>query len=205
MDRPSPPLAATPHHRQEPARASSDSRLCSLPVDVLHRVLDHLLLPALLALSQASKRYHTLITYTRAGDLFLPDPYIPTTAPITATTTTPTTAATTSTSAATSTTASSGIPGAAMAIQEIHPVFGRLYFTPTNPVSCVRVGSPRGPLLGRFSVRHAYATLPPVRRLTLRIVCGNASNGREPWVGECAVASPHGIRVWDLLEQLTLL
>lgn len=178
MDRSSPPFAATPHQRQALARASSDSRLCSLSVDVLHRVLDHLLLPELLALSRVSKRYWTLITHTRAVELYLPDPYILTT---------------------------TSVPGPAATIREIHPVFSRLFFTPTNPVVCVRIGSPRGPLLGRFDVRHAFATQPPVCRLTLRIVCGNASNGRESWQGECVVARPHGIRVWDLLEQLTLL
>ena len=178
MDCLSPPFAATPHQRQAPARASSDSRLCSLSVDVLHRVLDYLLLPELLALSRVSKRYRTLITHTRAVDLFLPDPYA---------------------------LAATSVPGAAATIREIHPVFGRLFFTPTNPVACVRIGSPRGPLLGRFDVRHAFATQPPVCRLTLRIVCNKASNGRKPWQGVCVVASPHGIRVWDLLEQLTLL
>ncbi|KAF8243149.1 hypothetical protein K440DRAFT_614026, partial [Wilcoxina mikolae CBS 423.85] len=155
-------------------------RLCSLPLTVILKVLDHVDFNSLLTISRLSKRYNMLITNSRKRELFLigPSPPPP---PHLAHTSQPEEAPT--------------------AINRIHPIFYQLYFTPTNPVTAIRIGSGRGPLLGSLRAKNAFATEPAMCELCIRII-GPGKSGKV-WDAECTIKKATGITVWDLVKQLT--
>jgi hypothetical protein len=168
-----PPLPDNPMRRP---------RLCRVPLPVILKVLDHLDFRSLIAVSRLSKRYSTLITNFRKRELFLIGPPTPS-PPHLAITAPPQ-------------------EEDATEINHIHPIFNHLYFTATNPVSAIRIGSVRGPLLGSLKVKNVFATEPAMREMCIRIISGKCG---KVWEGECDIKKAAGITVWELVKQLTRL
>ncbi|KAI5813227.1 hypothetical protein BZA77DRAFT_390096 [Pyronema omphalodes] len=148
--------------------------LFRLSLKEITRVLDFLPLSSILVLKRISRKFRDLVNNTRQKDLFLIGPP--------------------------EENADDAMTTAAEQITRIHPIFSTLYFYPGNLVTAIRTGSYNGPFLdNQKQARSSFATIPAVRKLTLRIIGGRDGN---IWDGHLVIEQQTGITVRDLLKNL---